>query len=214
MNWISDVSLLFGQLQEISRLRDVGDLRSVMSEGVGELDVNHYDNWDGGTTYYTLTVRVPVHIYACLENDLEKIEEQILGRVKRLLREETNDFVDKVVIQPLPAHAARITLPSDCRYWATGHFRLFISHLSENKLSATKLKAALEPLGISAFVAHEDIKPTAEWQDEIERALFSMDALAAILSEGFEKSKWTDQEIGVALGRNVLVLPIRYGIDP
>ena len=31
---------------------------------------------------------------------------------------------------------------------------------------------------------------------------------------GFPKSRWTDQEVGWALGRDVHVLPVRRGIDP
>ena len=83
-----------------------------------------------------------------------------------------------------------------------------------HKLKATALKAALRKYGISSFVAHEDIEPTFEWQDEIEKALASMDALTAILIPGFHDSNWTDQEIGYALGRGVLVLPLRNGLDP
>jgi hypothetical protein len=72
----------------------------------------------------------------------------------------------------------------------------------------------LEEYGISSFVAHEDIEPTKEWQEEIEKALFSMDALAAILTSKFNDSKWTDQEVGVAVGRGSLIIPIRKGMDP
>ena len=41
-----------------------------------------------------------------------------------------------------------------------------------------------------------------------------MDALAAILMPGFKESNWCDQEVGVAVGRGVLVIPIRRGLDP
>ena len=41
-----------------------------------------------------------------------------------------------------------------------------------------------------------------------------MDALAVILTPGFRESNWTDQEVGVAVGRDVLVVPIRKGLDP
>lgn len=52
-----------------------------------------------------------------------------------------------------------------------------------------------------------------EWQDEIEKALFAMDALAVILTPKFNGSKWTDQEVGVAVGRAVLIIPIGKGND-
>lgn len=214
MHWTDDVSLLFDPLRELSRHSDDRTLRSVMTEGVPELSANHYDNWNGGTTYYTLAISVPIHVYAAIENKVEDVESQIVKKVERIHRDETHDFVDKVVVKPATTAAVRIIPSWESRFWAASHFRLFVSHLSVNKDAANNLKRALAPLGISAFVAHEDIKPTKEWQDEIEKALFSMDALAAILAPSFGSSAWTDHEVGIALGRGVLVLPIRYGIDP
>jgi len=102
----------------------------------------------------------------------------------------------------------------DSKFWHPNHLRLFLSHISTFKIRTAQLQKMLKEYGISSFVAHEDIEPTQEWQDEIEKALHSMDALCAILTPKFCESKWTDQEIGVAVGRNVLVIPIRKGIDP
>lgn len=99
-------------------------------------------------------------------------------------------------------------------FWEPGQFRLFLSHLSDHKKSVAALQSALEPYGISAFVAHVDIEPTKEWLDEIEAALASMDAMAAILHDGFKESNWTDQEVGYAMGRGVLVLPLIRDINP
>lgn len=102
----------------------------------------------------------------------------------------------------------------ETNFWKPGHFKLFISHLSTFKEKTSLLKNDLEKYGISAFVAHEDIEPTKQWQNEIEKGLFTMDALCAILMPGFKESNWTDQEIGVAIGRKLLVIPIRKGLDP
>ena len=41
-----------------------------------------------------------------------------------------------------------------------------------SKKETAELKEKLKLFGISGFVAHEDIHPTKEWQDEIENALF------------------------------------------
>jgi hypothetical protein len=107
-----------------------------------------------------------------------------------------------------------IVKDEEATFWKPGHFRLFISHISSFKVTVSHLKNSLEDYGISAFVAHEDIEPTKLWEKEIERGLFSMDALCAILMPGFEKSMWTDQEVGVAIGRGVLVIPVRKNKDP
>lgn len=99
-------------------------------------------------------------------------------------------------------------------FWRKGMFRLFISHLSMNKKWASDLQEALLHYGISGFVAHTDIEPTTEWQDQIEIALSTCDALVALLHEKFHESKWTDQEIGFAMGRSVPVFAVRFDETP
>lgn len=106
---------------------------------------------------------------------------------------------------------AQVNAPS---FWQAQEPRVFISHVSSFKKEATGFKTSMGLFGISGFVAHEDIEPTKKWQDEIELALSTMDALLALLTPGFNESKWTDQEVGVAVGRRVPVIPIRVGLDP
>ena len=85
--------------------------------------------------------------------------------------------------------------------WGNGRIRAFISHTAHHKEQANRLKSSLESYGVASFVAHEDIAPMKEWQGEIERALFSMSVLVALLTKEFSQSSWTDQEVGVAIGR-------------
>ncbi len=105
--------------------------------------------------------------------------------------------------------SARRELP-----WETNRFRLFLGHVSAEKKFVSAVKKHLAGRGIDGFVAHEDIEPTRKWLDQIEVALETCDALAAILTEGFHESKWTDQEVGFCVNRRVLVVPVRVGIDP
>ncbi len=110
------------------------------------------------------------------------------------------------------SHGAATTGP---RNWkGTKDFRLFISHISKDKDKATRLKTCLAPYAINGFVAHEDIHPTLEWQNEIERALCVMDAFIAIHTRGFSASFWTQQEIGFAVGRGVKIISFKMGEDP
>ncbi|MBX9976874.1 MAG: toll/interleukin-1 receptor domain-containing protein [Alphaproteobacteria bacterium] len=98
--------------------------------------------------------------------------------------------------------------------WNGGCFRVFLSHLSEDKKEIAELKKQLELFGISCFVAHEDIRATKEWQKELESALSTMDALIAIMTEKFHESDWTDQEIGVAVARKIPIISLKMGKDP
>src|SRR2546426_742584 len=99
-------------------------------------------------------------------------------------------------------------------FWRSGYFRLFIAHLADHRALAGDLQRELFGFAISSFVAHNDIEPTREWQDEIESALASCDGLLALLHPGFHESNWTDQEIGYAMGRGVLPVALRCGQDP
>ena len=41
-----------------------------------------------------------------------------------------------------------------------------------------------------------------------------MHVLVALLTEDFSDSNWTDQEVGVAIGRKVPIIPVKLGRDP
>jgi TIR domain len=98
--------------------------------------------------------------------------------------------------------------------WAPGRFRLFLSHISADKLLVSGIKEMLSQYAIDGFVAHEDIEPTKEWVTKIERALATCDALAAFLTPAFHASYWTDHELGYCVRRHVLIVPVRMGLDP
>jgi len=100
------------------------------------------------------------------------------------------------------------------RIWRNDGFRVFLSHKSQVKKETADLKDRLKMYGVTCFVAHKDIEPTLAWQNEIEKALFSMDALVALISEDFHDSNWTDQEVGVAFGRKVPIVTAGLGGTP
>ena len=88
--------------------------------------------------------------------------------------------------------------------------KVFITHLSTQKENAIKLRNALRPFNIEGFVAHEDIKPSREWEDEILKALNTMEFFISMHTKGMAKSIWCQQEIVFARARNVKIIPIRF----
>jgi hypothetical protein len=100
------------------------------------------------------------------------------------------------------------------RIWGDQGYRVFLSHKAEVKKKAARLKEQLALFGISAFVAHADIRPGKEWQAEIEKALRTMDAFVALLTSKFHDSDWTDQEVGYALARGVPRIAVKLGKKP
>lgn len=98
--------------------------------------------------------------------------------------------------------------------WSGSDFRLFLSHVHEYREHAGALREELARRSIDAFVAHDAIEPTAEWQDVIVYALKSCHGCAALLTPGFRESQWADQEVGFCMARNLLVIPIEFGLTP
>lgn len=136
---------------------------------------------------------------------------------KELLAGESDELIVRIADELEVPHNHVVADPArtlEATFWEPFHFKLFLSHLSSFKKTTGQLQSALRKFGVSAFVAHVDIEPTREWLEEIEAGLHSMDALAAILMPGFKESNWTDQEVGVAVGRGVLVIPIMRGLNP
>lgn len=182
---------------------------------VASFVINH-DNWDGGMDLYAVEITIDVKTYVALKN--KGVVEDVCGQIAAAFNDSMNNTPDSVRgVSLTPSSTTtfderKIAEPSS--YWKVGYYKVFISHVTKNKSSASNLKMMLEPYGISAFVAHEDIKPSKEWEVEIERALFSMNALCAILTPESIKSSWCDQEVGYAFGRGVLCIPIDKGQLP
>lgn len=207
-------------LVQIFRVQGNEELAGLLDRSAASFDQTDYDNWNGGTYTWALRLEVPVPVYASIQPRLDEVEKTILGKLAYLGRTYPNDNLSEVTISPTAADdlaAGQHLAPADYdvrRIWAADRFRLFLSHLATHKVAISKLKAELADLGVAGFVAHEDIEPTRAWMGEIALALRSMNALVALVTPDFHASQWTDQEIGWALGRGLLVISVRLGADP
>ncbi len=190
-----------------------------------------YDNWNGGQSGHTVRLQVPSSLFYPLVDERQAIQTRLRDAMNGLV-DYPHEYVSEVVLELqegpsltnwreksglLTTDEPEAVVASDedvRRLWESGFFRVFLSHKAEYKKETVALRDALLDYGVSSFVAHVDIEPTREWQDEIERALFTMDAFVALLTPGFSDSNWTDQEIGIAIGRRVPVVSIRLGCDP
>jgi hypothetical protein len=181
------------------------------------LDTNN--NWNGDLDAYSVYVHVSPPIFAKLERErlIQKYEEYLHDALNSACRGESGFFFNSVSIVARSKKTSTdtpIDKTIDASMWKTGYFRMFISHKVENKISASNLKTTMERYGISGFVAHEDIKPSKRWHQEIVNALKTAHSLCAIITPNFIKSSWCDQEVGFALGRGILCIPIKKEADP
>lgn len=208
---------IVGILIELFRHQRNANVVEILENAASRIEQTDWDNWNGGIDIYTLFLELPVKQFAPLEGQVEIMEKAIAAKFPTIIRAPSNQVLRHAVIAPslvdagLKISQAAVPDAEVAHIWDPGCLRLFLSHVSKYKERVVVLKRDLLTYRVSAFVAHEDIEPSLEWQNEIELALRSTHALAALLTPDFKTSNWTDQEIGIALGKGAVVIPVRLG---
>ncbi len=181
-----------------------------------------YDNWNGGTTGHAIKLfleegalqrignfETQKRICETFENDFREcasaIPREFIQNVYIELYDE-NDPDSRLSVKPFNQP---IINPDLLSFWKPGHIRLFISHRDEYKKKASELGVCLENYGVSSFIAHDTIEPMEKWQHVVQTALQSAEIVLAFITNDFFDSEWTNQEIGVALGRGTPIIPLK-----
>jgi hypothetical protein len=90
----------------------------------------------------------------------------------------------------------------------------FISYSHKDRKLAGFIKSGLEAFGFHTFLAHEDLAPSAEWQDTILRKLKACHVFLPLITRHFHASSWTDQEVGAAVILKKCIVPLKVGNNP
>jgi hypothetical protein len=86
---------------------------------------------------------------------------------------------------------------------------VFLSYHHKDKKIAAKVKTELKKAGFSSFLAHDDIRVSRVWREEILKRLDSCSALMAIVTKNFASSVWVNQEVGAAMARGKPIVSLR-----
>lgn len=186
-----------------------------------------YDNWNGGTYSHAIYLTIPDSVYLPLIEFKDTIEDRLRSDLENF-NNCSNEHVGAVFLEvdsPSDQHwrensgllhpkAKIVSKDIENKIWEQGRFRVFLSHKSEDKVQVGRLRDHLRIWGIHAFVAHEDIEPTSEWQKTIEVALATMNSFVALMTEKFHDSNWTDQEVGYAIGCGIPIITVNLGSNP
>lgn len=85
----------------------------------------------------------------------------------------------------------------------------FISYSYADREYARQAKQVLEEVGVTAFLAHEDLEVSEEWKERIIEELKDCDLFVPLLSKDFRRSKWAPQEAGFVASRpKVRIAPL------
>jgi len=184
------INEVISTVAEIFRHQGRSETLEVLENAHAHFEETNFDNWNGGTYTWALRLEISVPLFASVEPHLSIIEKEIISKLSYIERLNPNDQVGEVTITPIAPGSSILgqrMAPSELevrRLWHDRCFRLFLSHVSVYKADVSKLKDELALLGVTGFVAHEDIEPSLEWRNEIELGLRSMHALAALIAEG------------------------------
>ena len=186
-----------------------------------------YDNWNGVTYGHDVQLFLSMEQLSKVDidnidrvtlrigEDLNKISANVANEFFANIRLELFDENDEICQRARPLNTRPDRDADTLSIWKRGLVRLFVSHRDEHKAMANELAEALEPYGVSSFVAHDSIQPMTIWQSEILKGLESMEIMLAFVTDNFHDSVWTNQEIGFALGRNIPIVSLKLqGRDP
>ena len=81
----------------------------------------------------------------------------------------------------------------------------FVSYSHKDRQYGRQAKDVLSQVGIDAFLAHEDLEVSEEWQRRILKELSLCDLFVPLLSRNFLESKWAPQEAGFIASRPKVV---------
>jgi len=201
------------------------ELREIVENSIPEVQPGlSYDNWDGGIYSHGLILKLPEEIYISLVDKKSQFESQIASDLNKINGTKNESFeevsfdIDTMGNKDCRRSSGSLLLEKEDQpkqdLWEPSKYCVFLSHKVEVKKEVAELKNSLKIYGVTSFVAHEDIRPTKEWQNEIEYALQTMDAFIALLTEDYHKSDWTDQEVGYALCRGVPIISLNLGKNP
>ncbi len=150
-------------------------------------------------------------------NSITTRKDYIIERLKdidiNILIQIAQEELDMDISDLLPTSAKPNTPPAKIKH-DSSPANAFISHISEHKALAKDISDALGKYNIKGFVAHEDIEPTKEWQEEIGKFLNKMDFFISLHTKGFSQRSWCQQEIGFAVAKEVEIISIKFEEDP
>jgi len=86
----------------------------------------------------------------------------------------------------------------------------FISYRYEDRHLAGKVAEGLKKSNQACFLAHENIRPSKFFEDEIKNRLRNCSALVAIVTSDFEGSSYPSQEVGFAMGIGKPIIPLWF----
>jgi len=210
------------RLQKHYTVKEEYELKEIIDNSKIYIDIaTDYDNWNGGTYGHDVFLFIPDELIGLVDLDnQEEIFKRLQQDLNKAIPEVENEYVRVVYVKAAddsdPHYQASISFsrepqlsPQRTGLWTENYLRVFLSHRDKHKSIAHDLANSLEPFGVSAFVAHDAIKPMKEWEQEILNGLNTMEVMIVLLTDDFHESEWANQEVGFALGKGIPIICVK-----
>lgn len=92
---------------------------------------------------------------------------------------------------------------------ATGGIRVFISYAEADRHKAKTLKDVLSEYRFGVFLAADDIHGGSKWESVLRDEIKNSGVFLPLLSKNYHQGRFTDQELGLALGCGRKIIPVR-----
>lgn len=76
------------------------DITKLLKAADINTDIVHFDNWNGGTEYYSIYIDIDVTLYSYYENRLKEFEEKIMGKLEIFMCGVEHENLVDVIIRP------------------------------------------------------------------------------------------------------------------
>ena len=159
---------------------------------------------NSNTSYFNYILRSFGH-RVLWDGNYENVEQFILDSIFDCTDEELNILLEVGQANTKEVLHGNFTINQD-------GILLFLSHSSKDKVLVSNVAQKLTNIGISAFVAHENIEVGNEWFSEIRKKLSSSNGFVAFITESFVLSDWCDGEVGWAYSRGIPILGLNLGV--
>ncbi len=87
-------------------------------------------------------------------------------------------------------------------------YRVFISHSTEDQRLVMSLSNLLSRYGMDVSVAEWYLTPGEPLADKINNLINESDCIVILLTQNGMRSKWVQQEIGIALNKKKTIIPL------
>lgn len=91
---------------------------------------------------------------------------------------------------------------------APASFRVFVSHSSLDADWVTRIAGLVRQLGVEPYLFEDDKQPGRLVADKLTAAIGECDAFIAVITLAGGGSTYLNQEVGIAIGRDIPVIPV------